>query len=218
MNRVLLLFALLLTPPAASAHGGEDHGAGGARATAGASAVTASALSRRFEVVLKHAPVRGGQPYQGTLYLADFATNAPVAGATVTLEEPGVSGRPFTVRAAGEPGVYLVERPSGFARDGDFNLAVRIRAGDASDLVLLQHVYVGPIRTPALSSMTAAPADESQEGLPWLWILVVLVLGVAFAAWLALMARKRRALEPAASTPAVPTAAGPGPVATPTRP
>lgn len=203
MTRALLLFALLLVPSFAFGHGGEDHGAGGAQATASATGATTSALSRRFEVVLKHAPVRGGQPYRGVLYLADFATNAPVAGAAITVEEPGVNGRPFTVRAGTEPGVYLVERPAGFARDGEFSVVVRVRSGQASDLLLLQHVYIGPVKASGTVTPTSeASAAGAQEGLPWAWLLIVLALGVAFAAWLVVMARKRRQAHPSEPVPA----------------
>jgi len=175
--------------------------------------VTTSALSRRFEVVLKHAPVRGGQPYRGTLYLADFPTNLPVRGATIVIEEPGVTGRPFTVRATAEPGVYAVERPAGFARDGRFNVAVRVSAGGANDLVLLQNLYVGPVEEPAAAVEATATTGggDGGEGLPWAWLLGVAALAAAFAGWLVWSARKRRQAPappdaPETDAPAVPSA------------
>jgi hypothetical protein len=203
-SRGLLAFLLLLSVAyGAFAHGGEDHGAGGAQTTSGAGAVTTSALTRQYEVVLKHAPVRGGQPYRATLYLAFFETNLPVRGAQVTMEEPGVTGRPFTVRETGTPGVYAVERPAGFARDGRFSVAVRVAGSAGAALVLLQNVYVGPAPTAAEPGAAATEADGA--GLPWVWLLVVLVLGAGFAVWLVRMARQRRAADrpEAAGTPPV---------------
>ncbi len=195
MTRVALLLLFLLAPPVARAGGdpsdGHTHGAPtGAAAGVAQGLATTSAITRRFEVVLKHAPVEGGQAYRGVLYLADYATNLPVVGATITLEEPGVTGRPFTVRATASPGVYAVERAAGFVRNGRFNVAVRIRAGDAADLVLLQNVYIGPVDAPAGGAAAAEAASD--EGLPWLWMLVVAALGVGFAAWLVRLARMRR--------------------------
>ena len=194
MTRVALLILLLLAPPAVRAGGdpsdGHSHGAPtGAASGVAQGLATTSAITRRFEVVLKHAPVAGGQPYRGVLYLADFATNMPVAGATITVEEPGVTGRPFTVRPTASPGVYAVERAAGFARDGRFNVAVRIRAGGASELLLLQNVYVGPVEAPAGGASLAETA--AGEGLPWIWILVVAGLGAGFFAWLVRLARTR---------------------------
>lgn len=195
MTRVALLLLLLLAPVSARGGGdpsdGHTHGApAGAASGVAQGLVTTSALARRFEVVLKHAPTPGGQADRGLLYLADFATNAPVENATITLEEPGVAERPFTVRATGRPGVYAVERAAGFVRNGRFNVAVRIRAEGASDLLLLQNVYIGPVEAPSEGS--TATKTDSGEGLPWIWILVVVGLGAGFFTWLVGLARKRK--------------------------
>jgi hypothetical protein len=214
MTRLLsLLLALFLLAPGARAHGGEDHGAGASRSTSGAGVMTTSALTRAYEVVLKHAPVRGGQPFRATLYLAFFETNLPVRGAQVTVEEPGVQGRPFTVRETGTPGVYAVERAAGFARDGRFNVTVRVAGSAGPALVLLQNVYVGPAPTPAPE---AAPAEDDGGGVPWLWLVAVLVLGAGFAAWLVGIARQRRVHADEAGTSTVPDSAPPAPAEPPT--
>lgn len=188
--------ALALLLIAAPAHAGGDpsdghsHGAevGGASSSVGPGVVTTAAMTGRFEVVLKHAPVRGGEPYSGTLYLADFATNRPVAGATIELQAPGVPGEGFTAQATDEPGLYAVTREAGFPRDGLYDLTASVRAGDASDLVLLSGLYIGPVAVPA-----PAPAEPSGGGsFPWLYVLVVAALGAGLVALLLRSARQRR--------------------------
>lgn len=203
-----LLLAFVLLAPQAHAHGGEDHGAGAAQASIGVDVMTVSALARAYEVVLKHAPVQGGQPYRGMLYLAFFESNLPVRGAQVTIEEPGVPGRPFTVRETGTPGVYAVERAAGFARNGRFNLSVRVAGGAGAALVLLQNVYVGPAPTPAEA---AVPAEAKGGEVPWLWLAIVGGLGAAFAAWLVYTARQRRARSDAPAVPVAVRAPSPPP-------
>jgi hypothetical protein len=213
MKRCLLLAPLVLLLAGLPARAGGDpsdghtHGeevGGGSSVTA--AAVTTTAMTVRFEAVLKHAPVRGGQPYAGTLYLADFPTNAPVAGAALTLQGLGLpDGGAFTVEATEEPGVYAVARPQGFPADGTYDLALTVEAGGASDLLLLQRVYVGPVEAPE-----APVADGSGGGgFPWVWLLVVLVLSGGLAAFLARSARQRRAGQ--GVTPAPPQATPPHP-------
>jgi hypothetical protein len=196
---VLLSLALFLTATSARAGGdpsdGHSHGAevGGASSSVAAGAVTTAAMTPRFEVVLKHAPVRGGEPYSGRLYVADFAANRPVPGATAEIQAPGVAGGPFTVTATDEPGVYAVTRAKGFPRDGRYDLTVSIQAGSVSDLVLLTGLYVGPVAVPA-----GVPAADPSGGgsFPWVWVLVVAALGLGFVAFLVHSARQRRQVPP----------------------
>lgn len=207
-TRTALLFvALLLIAASARAGGdpsdGHSHGVevGGASSSVGPSVVTTSAMTPRFEVVLKHAPVRGGEPYSGLLYLVDYATNRPVASATVEIQAPGVSGGPFTVEATDEPGVYAVTRAAGFPRDGRYDLTASVQAGGVSDLVLLTGLFVGPVEVP-----TEVPAAEPSGGgsFPWVWVLVVGALGAVFAWFLVRSARQRRQALPPDAPPDLP--------------
>ena len=190
-----LLSLLSLTAAPARAGGdpsdGHSHGeeVGGASSSVGPGAVTTSAMTGRFEVVLTHAPVRGGQPYAGLLYLADYETNRPVEGATLTVQALGVPGA-VAVEETAEPGVYAVSLPGGFPRDGRYDVSVSVRAGAAADLVLLTGLYVGPVETPA-AEPTAEPSGGA--GVPWVWVLGVAALGLALAAFLVRSARQRRA-------------------------
>ena len=190
---VLLLLSLLTSPVRAGGDpsDGHSHGAevGGASSSVAAGTVTTAAMTGRFEVVLTHAPVRGGQPYSGRLYLADYATNRPVEGAALVVQALGVPGA-VTVEETGEPGVYAVSLPSGFPRDGRYDVSVSVQAGAASDLVLLTGLYVGAVEAPA-----AEPVAEPSGGVgvPWAWTLAVVALGLALTAFLVRSARQRRA-------------------------
>lgn len=88
MSRPIWLLSLMLLvtalPTRAQAHAGHDDAPGtGTAAITGRHVLTA--LSDRFEVVLKNDPLRPGLTTALDLYLSDFKTNAPVAGAAVTL-------------------------------------------------------------------------------------------------------------------------------------
>lgn len=209
--RSLVVAGLALVGAAAPsrAHEGEDHGGAAPAAATGAAVVTTAAMTGRFEVVLKHAPVRGGQPYAGTLYLADYATNRPVAGATVAIAALGAAGTPFSVEATAEPGVYAVTRAGGFPADGRYDVTVTVSAGGARDLVLLSGLYVGPAAEPA--EPAAAPDGGGAGGVPWLWILTVSALAVGLALFLVRSARQRRNAPPP-TVPDLPASDLPAPV------
>ncbi len=208
--RLVFLFALLIAAAPARAGGdpsdGHSHGeeVGGASSSVAAGSVTTSAMTGRFEVVLTHAPVRGGQPYAGLLYLADFETNRPVEGAALTVQALGVPGT-VAVEPTGEPGVYAVSLPGGFPRDGRYDVSVSVQAGGASDLILLTGLYVGAVETPA-AEPTAEPSGGA--GIPWAWVLGVAALGLALAALLVRSARQRRDTA-TASSPAAPVRTAP---------
>ena len=84
---VIALVALALLvgfAPDAHAHGGEDHGAPEpATPVASGGQRTAFGQTRELEVLIRLDPARPGDL---RVFVADWATNAPVAGATVALE------------------------------------------------------------------------------------------------------------------------------------
>ena len=85
--RILLipLAVSLLAVGPAPARVGEEH-APAAPPPAVAARHTLSAVSDEFELVSKNDPLEPGKPGRIDLYLSDFETNAPVSGATVTLQ------------------------------------------------------------------------------------------------------------------------------------
>lgn len=123
-----LLMALLLTSPAWS-HGGEEHShADDAPPAAPASIASpqprASAQSEEFELVA----VLAEQTL--TLYLDQYASNAPVVDARIELE----SGAFKAVAKQIEPGVYRLSGKA-FAKPGKYPLLFSLQTADSADLL-----------------------------------------------------------------------------------
>jgi len=101
------LIALLFTASLAMAHGGEDHAAPAAAHTVlSEDAASVGAASSRFEAVLRVPIVPVGSETEVTLLLADFATSAPVEGATASLTLSGPGLVQAELGSAGPPGLY----------------------------------------------------------------------------------------------------------------
>ncbi len=196
MKNVLLLFCLLgLAVPAARAHGGEDHG-DEAKASTGPVPTTFSvaALSEKFELLLRYEPLEAGQAAHLRLFVSDYATNAPVPGATLTLTTPEDAQLKWTAEAR-EPGVYLVEGQ--FPANKKYSFAVNVVAGGRADLLLLPGIEVG-------KKLPVPAAVEETSGLFSSW-KTLLALAGAFALGVGLTAfflrrQARRAIS--TSTPA----------------
>ena len=182
---LILLLGLLLSAPA-RAHGGEDHGDGPKAGTpAGATSFSVAALSEQFEVLLRYEPLEGGQPADLRLFLSDYATNAPIKGAQLTLTNPEDASLKWAVTEK-EPGVYLVEGQ--FPANKAYSFAVNIVVGDRADLMLLEGIKVGE-KLPVAAE--AAHADGSLFS-SWKTILALIgafVLGIDLTA---LLMRRRR--------------------------
>lgn len=190
----LIAFLLVLPTPPAQAHGGEDHGdAAHTAAPAGATTFSAVATSDQFEVLLRYPPLKPGSDADMRLFLADFATNAPIRGAKLTFtcpEDPKLKVE-ATEKA---PGEYLVETT--FPAKRAYSLTVQVVAGAQADLLLLEGIAVGK-ELPSPTSTAAA----AQPWLTWktgLLLLGTFLLGVATAA---LLLRRRTRRDPATPTP-----------------
>lgn len=122
---VIVFIAALFSfaPPAALAHGGEDHGAP-APAVSQAVAPRASASSEDFEAVV----VLEGNKL--LLYLDRHASNEPVAGARVEIEGDALTG----VAAESSPGVYVID--AGSLPAGSHALTIAVETADSADLLL----------------------------------------------------------------------------------
>ncbi|MBF9238657.1 hypothetical protein I2I05_14730 [Hymenobacter sp. BT683] len=196
---VMLLLGLLLIGPA-HAHGGEDHGDHATAATpGGATTFSVAALSAQFEVLLRYEPLEGGQPAHLRLFLSDYATNAPIKGAKLTLTTPEDAALKWTATEQ-EPGIYMVEGQ--FPANKTYSFAANIVAGERADLMLLEGIEVGEKLPVAAAPATAAPGLFSS----WKTVLALVgafALGIALTAWLM---RRRRPARPVAisnPTPAV---------------
>lgn len=188
-----LLLLLVPTPPA-RAHGGEDHGAPAPGATpAGATTFSAVATSDQFEVLLRYPPLRPGADADMRLFLADFATNAPIRGAKLTFTCPEDAKLKFEVTEQA-PGEYLVETT--FPAKKAYSLTVQVVDGSRADLLLLEGVAVG-----RELPVAAAPPAAAQSWLSWktgLLLLGTFLLGGATAL---LLGRRRARPAPATPTP-----------------
>lgn len=127
MSRFLALVAAVFFVLPSSAHEGEDHGVPAAAtaptAETGARAATATEL---FELVV----VASGNHL--TFYLDRFATNEPIAGAKIEIEQ----GTFDAVAGELEAGVYRISAHE-LAKPGPHALTIAIQAGDDADLLSL---------------------------------------------------------------------------------
>ncbi len=198
MKNLLLLLLALLLATGARAHGGEDHG-DAAKPSAGPVATTFSvaALSESFELLLRFEPLKKGEDADMRLFVSDYATNAPIKGAKLTVTCPEAADLKFTVSEK-SPGAYLVEGT--FPADKKYSLAVNIVAGDKADLMLLSGIEVGK-----LLPVAAAPAPAAAP-LIGSWKTVLLLFGafaLGIAATVLVMRRRRPVAAVPTSTPAV---------------
>ena len=83
-----LIFLLALTGQPATAHGGDDHGAAAAPGGNGMTYFTSQAVSDKYELVLHYEPLEAGEAGKLRLYINEFDSNKPVAGATLQLSSP----------------------------------------------------------------------------------------------------------------------------------
>jgi len=184
MRRLATLLALLLAGSSlaliADAHEGHD-AAPGTGAAAISSRHVLTAQSDRYEVVLKNDPLTPGLKSGFDLYLSDFTTNAPVAGAKVGLvlrsEARELWSGPATATA--RPGVYTASFQAP-ADTGSYTVLVTVAEPKGEDRFALSGLEVSRERP-----QTAGPA---QGGRPWMWLLG---FGVALLAGLVLLARRR---------------------------
>lgn len=152
MSRRTLLFALLLSPILAFAHGDEDHGAGAKPVSVANVAPRAEAQTELFELVAT--PGNG----QLTIFLDRFASNAPVAGANVEVE----SGNWKAVAQAVGNGSYRVNAPQ-FAKPGNYPLQFTVAAGTDTDLIETT-LAVAELAKPEVTARTFA------SGSMWWWV------------------------------------------------
>lgn len=172
----LVAAALLSLGAVAVAHEGEDHGtpepAASVAVAVAASGATGEAHSDRYEVV-----IQGGEEPRLTIYLDDYATNAPVTGASVSLV---VNDRPVAAQAV-SPGTYEARLPQPLAH-GTTNVDVVVRGSGGDDLLTV------PVLVPEHEEAGAA------SGLDWTSMLVgaALLAGLTALGLLAYRLLRRR--------------------------
>jgi hypothetical protein len=176
----LLLAPLLLGAGLATfadAHEGHDE-APGTGSAAISSRHVLTAVSDRYEVVLKNDPLTPGLKTPLELYLSDFQTNAPVAGARVALTLRSDARELWSGSAAAtqRAGVYTApfQAPSD---TGSFTVLVTVTDVNGDQRFALSGLEV--------SREHSATGQPLPGGLNWMWLLgvaVVLLGGLFFLA------------------------------------
>lgn len=183
IKKIMVVLSLLTMGPfgstGASAHGGEDHGdEAKALAPAVAIAPRAIAQSEDFELVavLEEAKPEGRRL---SLFLDRFATNEPIVGAKLEVDEGGTN----VVAKETSPGVYVVPFgvPTNAAPGTKLPLTISIEAGDSADLLTTT------LEIPAPSASVAAHVHGWGEIAAWLTGTVIGLAAVAL-----LIVRRRR--------------------------
>jgi hypothetical protein len=167
MTRHIALLILLLAAAPAWPHGGEDHDHDETPVTtpSHAAAPRASAESEAFELVAVLADERL------TLYLDDYASNAPVVDAHIELE----SGKFKAVARQTEPGVYEVPGAA-FAKPGKYPLVISLETADSADL-LTTTLEVAPAAT-TFSETAASGGIATRFGWAAAGALVLVGAGI----------------------------------------
>lgn len=171
----MLAVALLITSVPAGAHEGEDHGAPPAAtaATATPSGPSGEAHSGRFEVV-----VTGSEDGRLTVYLDDYATNAPVEGARLILS---VAGRQVQASAV-SPGTYE-GRLAAALPHGTTNVVVQVRGVGADEQLNV------PVAVPEHEGNVAGESSLDLRSVLLGAGALALLLGLAFLAYRSLRRR-----------------------------
>lgn len=182
---VPLMLSMLAAIPARS-HEGHDHGAPEPVAS-DPNLVVRSASSDTFEVVMKYRSVRGMKAAAVTIYLSDFATNAPIDRARVSLRM--ASSRPVSALATvTAPGVYEATMP--FDAPGRYTLILAVAGTSAAEFAF-QDLPMG-------ENLTASTVGTPTPGrrFPWWWIGVVLTALIVAVAVIV----RRRTIRPVSRT------------------
>ena len=130
------------------AHGGEDHAAPAAPPVV-SGAGQASGSSGSTDAVLRVASGPAGTPVATTLLLADFATSAPIVGATPTVSLQGAGAVDLSFSAT-TPGAYA--GTATFPADGDYAGALVVTTPVGADLVALSGLHRDPPEAASASS------------------------------------------------------------------
>ncbi len=134
-------FMLVFFATTALAHGGEDHAPPPPVASAEAGARVAEAATAQFEAVLKYSAAEVSEPLSIRLYLSDYATNAPIANASVILSIPELK---LDVTASPTPAAGVLEFILSPGKAGTFSAIAAVNAGERSDLLVFDAIEFGP--------------------------------------------------------------------------
>jgi LPXTG-motif cell wall-anchored protein len=192
------LIGLTVSPTLLFAHAGEDHGE--AQSTAPVTVagmqgdvLTSSSTTDYFEVVSKYPATVAGDDTRIRLFVADFATNRPIVGATLALSfKPGG----VQIRDASKmisPGIYdVVVR---FTDDTTYSMVATITAGQQTDFVELRNIYAGDAARQFLAEHATNVAVATGESSTPVYLIAAIAAGTLAVGILivALLRRRRKA-------------------------
>ena len=174
-----------LTAIPAGSHEGHDHAAP-EPVTSDAHLIVRSASNEHYEAVLKYRSERGHRSTTARVYLSDFATNAPVSNARVSLRT--TAPRQVTASAAAvSPGVYEATLP--FEQAGKYTLILGIASSPAAEFAF-QNLPMG--EEPAVAQAAKTPG----KGRPSVWLLGAILAALLVVGFLL----RRRSLRPMSRT------------------
>lgn len=79
------LIALIIFPLFALAHGGDDHGAEKKATIASAKYFSSSAISEKYELLLKYGEIEPGVKATYKLFISNYVTNQPIDSAQLVI-------------------------------------------------------------------------------------------------------------------------------------
>ena len=177
---IRLMTLLLLTTGLATcvhAHEGHDDAPGTGNSVVATRHVL-MALSDRYEVLLKNDPLSPGLKTTLDIYVSDFRSNSPVAGAVVSLSLRSDGREVWTGSASATSRAGIYSAPFQAPADtGSFTVMVTVASKGAEERFALSGLDV------TRSHLGSANSSPGTRG--WLWLLglgLVLVIGLVFVA------------------------------------
>jgi multidrug efflux pump subunit AcrA (membrane-fusion protein) len=173
------------------AHGGEDHGSAATPAPSTSGRNSASAQSESFDIVAEYGSIEPAKPTGIDLYLSDYETNAPVAGASIQVSISGVDNSSVAATAEKDSGLYSVSMT--FPAEGHFDILFDITSSDKSDIIEVKGISVGTER--------AEPPKTARS-----YISAIILVGLAavlLVLTLFFIRRRKNTVKVAATTGAI---------------
>lgn len=137
MKKQLLFIVSMLLFARLFAHG-DDVATGGKSSTAQYFSI--ENVSDKYELLLKYAPLKPGQPGELTLFVSNYTTNRPVEGVEISVATPEDPAQQFEIVPV-EPGIFRIKTT--FAAARAYALNVTLKGGLGSDLIQLGGIEPG---------------------------------------------------------------------------
>lgn len=170
------------------AHEGEEHGGPPAPLPGVSNMQSPWAQSENFELVVKYNPIEPGKETVLDIYLSDFATNAPIGNATISVSVSGNDSLSALAGAEKNPGLYFVKMV--FPKAGNYDLLFDITAGDKADLLEIKNIQAG----------ATAGAVIARKSRPPYGLIALLAVVLALFAGLFLYVRNNQNRKRAATS------------------